>query len=96
MEDCIFKNESQEERQDSLKQGEFRWKIRKKNFVFAVNSESRKHVYLPSTSRTCAVETMKACIDRFPVESNFQGDLSKEFLPPKCSSPNKCKKYSRG
>ena len=27
MEDCIFKNESQEGRQDSLKQGEFRWKI---------------------------------------------------------------------
>ena len=30
MEDCIFKNESQEGRQDSLKQGEFRWKIGKK------------------------------------------------------------------
>ena len=62
MEDCIFKNESQEGRQDSLKQGELRWKIGKKNFVFAVNSKSRKHVYLPSISRTCAVGTMKACI----------------------------------
>ena len=30
MEDCIFKNERQEERQDPLKQGEFRRKIIKK------------------------------------------------------------------
>ena len=34
MEDFIFKNESQEGRQDSLKQGEFRWKIGKKKLCF--------------------------------------------------------------
>ena len=62
MEDCIFKNKSQEERKDSLEQGGSRWKIGKKNFVFTVSSESRKHVYLLSISHTCAVETIKECI----------------------------------
>ena len=36
--------------------------IGKENFAFAVNSESRKHLYLPGISRTCAVETMKVGI----------------------------------
>ena len=35
-----------------------RWK----SFVFAVNLESSKHVYLPSISCKWAIESMKVCI----------------------------------
>ena len=78
MEDCIFKNESQMGRQDSLKQGEFRWKIGKKNFIFAVNSESHKYVYLPSISRACTVETMKVFFDE-----NWRNFVEIIILPEK-------------
>ena len=64
MEDCVFKNESQEGRQDYGKREKGN-----KNFFFAVNSESRKHVFLPMISRTCAVETMKACYFLFKLIS---------------------------